>query len=167
MAPNFRDRSIVIIEQGVIAIAAFNAFNKTIDSIANLWYFTNYKLSPYREIAKKRLQTDYNCIFFYNEDLTLTLTQTSKSFLHIWVWDSKHTFSSLLNTFRDEFTGSIMYLVRLTARPRQRLQCNRACTFYIQLVSRSSPTLTCSSALEIAVKSSHVDRDFQILVRLN
>jgi hypothetical protein len=34
MAPNSRDRLIIIIEQGVIAIAAFDALNKTINSIA-------------------------------------------------------------------------------------------------------------------------------------
>jgi hypothetical protein len=39
MAPNSRDRLIVIIEQGVIAIAAFDTLNKTIDKIANLQYF--------------------------------------------------------------------------------------------------------------------------------
>ena len=36
MAPNFGDRSIVIIKQGVIAIVAFDALNKMIDSIAKL-----------------------------------------------------------------------------------------------------------------------------------
>jgi hypothetical protein len=36
MAPNFGDRSIVMIEQGVIATAAFDAINRTIDSIAKL-----------------------------------------------------------------------------------------------------------------------------------
>jgi hypothetical protein len=36
MAPNYKDRLIVVIRQGVIAIAAFDALNKTIDSIAKL-----------------------------------------------------------------------------------------------------------------------------------
>ena len=36
MALNFGDKSKVIIEQGVIATAAFNALNRTIDSIAKL-----------------------------------------------------------------------------------------------------------------------------------
>jgi hypothetical protein len=36
MAPKLGDRLIVIIEQGVIAIAAFYAFSRTIDSIAKL-----------------------------------------------------------------------------------------------------------------------------------
>jgi hypothetical protein len=36
VAPKLGDKSIVIIEQGVIAIAAFDALNKTIDSIAKL-----------------------------------------------------------------------------------------------------------------------------------
>ena len=35
-APNFRDRSIVMVEQGVIAVAALDAVNGTIDSIAKL-----------------------------------------------------------------------------------------------------------------------------------
>jgi hypothetical protein len=34
MALNSRDRLIIVIEQGVIAIAAFDALNKTINSIA-------------------------------------------------------------------------------------------------------------------------------------
>jgi hypothetical protein len=36
MAPNSRGRSIDIIEQGLIAIAAFDALNRTTDSIAKL-----------------------------------------------------------------------------------------------------------------------------------
>ena len=36
MAPNFGDRSIVMIEQGVIATAAFDVLNRMIDSIAKL-----------------------------------------------------------------------------------------------------------------------------------
>jgi hypothetical protein len=36
MAPNFGNRSIVIIEQGVIAIAAFDVLNRIIDNIAKL-----------------------------------------------------------------------------------------------------------------------------------
>jgi len=36
MAPNSGDRLIVIIEQGVIAAAAFDALNRTTDSIAKL-----------------------------------------------------------------------------------------------------------------------------------
>jgi hypothetical protein len=39
MAPNFGDRSIVMIEQGVIATAAFDAINRTIDSIAKCSIF--------------------------------------------------------------------------------------------------------------------------------
>jgi hypothetical protein len=35
-APNSGDRSIVMIQQGVIATAAFDALNKTIDSTAKL-----------------------------------------------------------------------------------------------------------------------------------
>jgi len=36
MVPKSRDRLIVVIKQGVIAIAAFDAPNRTIDSIAKL-----------------------------------------------------------------------------------------------------------------------------------
>ena len=54
MAPNFGDRSIVIIEQGVIATAAFDALNRTIDSIAKLQYFSDCKSSLCREIAKEK-----------------------------------------------------------------------------------------------------------------
>ena len=39
MAPNSEDRLIVIIEQGVRAIAAFDALNGTINSRAKLEYF--------------------------------------------------------------------------------------------------------------------------------
>jgi hypothetical protein len=53
MALNSGDRSIVMIEQGVIAIAAFDAFNRTIDSIAKLQCFSNCKSSPCKEIAKE------------------------------------------------------------------------------------------------------------------
>jgi hypothetical protein len=42
-----------MIEQGVIAIAAFNALNRTIDSRTKLQYFSDYKARPYREIAKE------------------------------------------------------------------------------------------------------------------
>jgi hypothetical protein len=52
MAPNFGDKSIIMIEQRVIVIAAFDALNKTIDSIAKLQYFSNCKSRPCREIAK-------------------------------------------------------------------------------------------------------------------
>jgi hypothetical protein len=43
-----------MIEQGVIAAAAFNAINRTIDSIARLQYFSDCKSSPCREIAKEQ-----------------------------------------------------------------------------------------------------------------
>ena len=36
MVPNSGDRSIVMLEQGVIVIAAFDALNGTIDSIVKL-----------------------------------------------------------------------------------------------------------------------------------
>lgn len=47
------DVLIAIIEQVVIA-TAFNALNRTIDSIAKLYYRSNYKSGPYREIAKEQ-----------------------------------------------------------------------------------------------------------------
>ena len=43
----------VMAEQGVIAIAAFDALNRTINSIAKLQYFSDCKSSPSREIAKE------------------------------------------------------------------------------------------------------------------
>jgi hypothetical protein len=54
MAPNFGDRSIFIIEQGVIVTAAFDAINRTIDNIAKLQYFSKCKSRPCREIAKEQ-----------------------------------------------------------------------------------------------------------------
>jgi hypothetical protein len=36
-------------------MAAFNALNKVINSIAKLQYFSDYKLSTYREIAKETI----------------------------------------------------------------------------------------------------------------
>jgi hypothetical protein len=54
VAPKLGDRPIVMIEQGVIATAAFDALNGTIDSIAKLQYFSKCKSSPCREIAKEQ-----------------------------------------------------------------------------------------------------------------
>jgi len=54
VAPKLGDRPIVMIEQGVIAIAAFDALNGTINNRAKLEYFSDYKSSPYREIAKEQ-----------------------------------------------------------------------------------------------------------------
>ena len=51
--PEIEHRFIVIIEQGVIAIAAFDALNGTINSRAKLVYFSDCKSSPYREITKE------------------------------------------------------------------------------------------------------------------
>jgi hypothetical protein len=42
-----------MIEQGVRAIVAFNTLNGRINSRAKLEYFSGYKSSPYREIAKE------------------------------------------------------------------------------------------------------------------
>jgi hypothetical protein len=53
MAPNFEDKLIVIISQGVIVIEAFNTVNQTIDNIIKLQYFSNCKLNPCREIVRK------------------------------------------------------------------------------------------------------------------
>ena len=52
-----------MIEQGLIATLAFNALNRTTDSIAKLQYFSDCKSSPCREIAKEQYQTDYNFIY--------------------------------------------------------------------------------------------------------
>lgn len=41
MAPSSENKTIVIIEQRVRALSAFDAFNKLIDSIAKLEYFSN------------------------------------------------------------------------------------------------------------------------------
>lgn len=54
MAPNFGDRPIVMIGQGVIAMAAFDTINKKTDSRAKQQYFSNCKSSPSREIAKEQ-----------------------------------------------------------------------------------------------------------------
>ena len=62
---------MVMIEQGVIATAAFDALNRTIDSIAKLQYFSNCKSSPCREIAKEQEQTNYNFIYLCGGDLRL------------------------------------------------------------------------------------------------
>jgi hypothetical protein len=43
-----------MIKQGVIAIITFNTINKTIDSITKLQYFSDYKSSPCKEIAKEQ-----------------------------------------------------------------------------------------------------------------
>src|SRR4051794_11097665 len=67
--PNSRDRSIVIIEQGVITLATFDALNTIINNIAKLQYFSNYKLRPFREIAKEPKQTDYSFIYLGGGDL--------------------------------------------------------------------------------------------------
>jgi hypothetical protein len=45
---------MVIIEQEVIAIAAFGDLNRTINSIAKLQYFSYYRSRPCREIAKEQ-----------------------------------------------------------------------------------------------------------------
>jgi|SRR6266536_3541894 len=57
-----------MIEQELIAIVAFDALNRTTDSIAKLQYFFDYKSSPCREIAKEQYQTDYNFIYLRGRD---------------------------------------------------------------------------------------------------
>ena len=54
VAPKLGDRPMVIIKQGLIYIAAFDALNRTIDSIAKLQYLSDCKSSPCREIAKEQ-----------------------------------------------------------------------------------------------------------------
>src|ERR1700733_872355 len=68
MAPNSGDRSIEMIEQGLIAAAAFDALNRMTDSIAKLQYFSDCKSNPCREIAKEQYQTDYNFIYLRGGD---------------------------------------------------------------------------------------------------
>jgi hypothetical protein len=68
-APNSRDRLIVIIKQRAIAITAFDALNKMINSIAKLQYLSNCKLSPCREIVKEQYQATYNFIYLCGGDL--------------------------------------------------------------------------------------------------
>ena len=46
MTPNSGDRSIVMIEQGVIVIAGFDVFNRMIDSIAKMHYFFLSQVEP-------------------------------------------------------------------------------------------------------------------------
>jgi hypothetical protein len=43
-----------MIEQGVIATAAFDALNRMLDSIVKVQYFSDCKSSPCREIAKEQ-----------------------------------------------------------------------------------------------------------------
>jgi hypothetical protein len=59
-----------MIEQGVIAAAAFNALNRVIDNIVKLQYFSNCKSRPCREIAKELQQTDYSFIYLRGRDLS-------------------------------------------------------------------------------------------------
>jgi hypothetical protein len=54
MVPKFRDRLIVIIEQGGTVKRAFNTINETINNITTTIVFSYYKLNPYREIAKEQ-----------------------------------------------------------------------------------------------------------------
>jgi hypothetical protein len=68
MVPKFGDRSIVIVEQGGIAKRAFNAIDGTVNKITTILVFSNCKPSPYREIAKEQLQTNYNFIYLCGRD---------------------------------------------------------------------------------------------------
>ena len=58
-----------MIEQGVIATAAFDALNRTLDNIVKLLYFSDCKLSLCKEIAKEQLQTNYNFIYLCDRGL--------------------------------------------------------------------------------------------------
>ena len=57
MAPKFRDRSIVMIEQVIIAGAAFDVVNRTIDSITTIVIFSYYKPYTCRETAEEQQDT--------------------------------------------------------------------------------------------------------------
>ena len=46
MAPNSRDRSIVIMEKGIIAVIAFNALNGAIDSIVQTTVLFRLQVEP-------------------------------------------------------------------------------------------------------------------------
>jgi hypothetical protein len=54
VAPKLGDRLVVMIEQGEITKAAFNAVDKTIDNIIITVLFSHYKPNPYREIAEEQ-----------------------------------------------------------------------------------------------------------------
>jgi hypothetical protein len=69
VAPKFRDRSIVIIEQGGTAEAAFDAVDGMIDSITTTTIFSYYKPYPYRETAKEQRHTAYNFTFSRGRNL--------------------------------------------------------------------------------------------------
>jgi hypothetical protein len=69
MVPKFGDRSTVIVEQGGIAKRAFNAADGTVNKITTTLVFFNCKPTPYREIAKEQLQTNYNFIYLCGRDL--------------------------------------------------------------------------------------------------
>ena len=51
--PNSGDRSIVMTERGVLAIAAFETPNRTITSMAKLEYSSDCKSSPCGKFAKE------------------------------------------------------------------------------------------------------------------
>ena len=53
MVPKFRDRLILMIEQGGIAKRAFNAINGTINNMTTTIVFSYFKPKPCRETAKE------------------------------------------------------------------------------------------------------------------
>jgi hypothetical protein len=53
MAPKFGDRLIVVIKQREIAKAAFDAIDRTIDSMTKIVVFSRYKPNPCREKLKE------------------------------------------------------------------------------------------------------------------
>jgi hypothetical protein len=53
MVPSFRDRPIVIIEQGGTAERAFNAIDGITNNITTIIVFSSYIPNSYREIAKE------------------------------------------------------------------------------------------------------------------
>jgi hypothetical protein len=53
VGPKLEDGQIVMIEQGGIALDAFNAVDGTIDSMTTTAVFSYYEPNPYREIAKE------------------------------------------------------------------------------------------------------------------
>jgi hypothetical protein len=53
MVPKFRYRPIFEVEQGVVTKTAFDAVDRTINSITKTIVFSYCKSNPYREIAKE------------------------------------------------------------------------------------------------------------------
>src|SRR5882757_6979681 len=94
MVPKFGDRSIVIVEQEGIAKRAFNAIDGTVNKITTTLVFSNCKPSPYREIAKEQLQTNYNFIYLCSRDFrppTHDVIPARRVFRYVGIHITAHT----------------------------------------------------------------------------